>query len=75
MTTINAPDTIFCQESLPDELCRRASSSYLNDKPSLAAVLSGITHARDQDVVCLLLLKRRLVVPYSGTGAAEEALQ
>lgn len=75
MTTINMPDTIFCQESLPDEFCRRASSSYLNDKPSLAAVLSGIVHTREQDVVCRLLLKRRLVVPYARTEAAEGVLQ
>lgn len=75
MTVIEAPDTITCQDSLPDELCRRASSSCLNDRSPMTTTLSGVVHAREQDVVCALLIKRRLVVPYRGMATAEWVLQ
>lgn len=75
MTITNAPDTINFQENLPDGFCRRTSSSCSNDKPSMAAMLSGVVHAREQDVVCRLMLKRRLVMPYRWQEATPEILQ
>ncbi|WP_230534038.1 hypothetical protein [Microvirga roseola] len=64
MTATNELDAILCQEEMPDEFCRLASSSPPRDRPSLASMLSGVVSACQQDeVTCPLLLRRRLLVP------------
>jgi hypothetical protein len=57
-------DAVLCQEELPDEFSRLASSSPARDKPYVAFILSGIVpDAQDDGVTCPLLLRRRLLVP------------
>ncbi len=64
MTVTNELEAVFCQEELPDEFCRLASSSPQRDKPSVAFMLSGVIPASQQDeVTCPLLLRLRLLVP------------
>ncbi|WP_262270919.1 MULTISPECIES: hypothetical protein [Microvirga] len=64
MTATNELDAVLCQEELPDEFSRLASSSSPRDKPSVASMLSGIIPVSSQDeVTCPLLLRRHLVVP------------
>jgi hypothetical protein len=64
MTATNEMDAILCQEELPDEFCRLASSSPPSDKPSVAYMLSGIVPANEQDgVMCPLMLRRHLIIP------------
>ena len=64
MTATNELDAVLCQEELPDEFSRLASSSPARDKPSMASMLSGIISMCSQDeVTCPLLLKRHLLVP------------
>lgn len=64
MTATNELDAVLCQEELPEEFSRLASSSPQQDRPSVALVLSGIVQASQQDeVTCPLLLRRRLLVP------------
>ena len=74
MTATNELDAVFCQEELPDEFSRLASSSPARDRPSVASMLSGIVPASQQDeVTCPLMLRRHLLVPAwrdaSGAGA------
>jgi hypothetical protein len=64
MTATNELDAVLCQEELPDEFSRLASSSPPRDKPSVASMLSGIIPVCGQDeVTCPLLLRRHLLVP------------
>ena len=64
MTATNELDAVLCQEELPDEFSRLTSSSPPRDKPSMASMLSGIISMCSQDeVTCLLLLRRHLLVP------------
>lgn len=66
MTATNELDAVFCQEELPDEFSRLASSSPHSDKFSVAFILSGIVQADQQDeVTCPLLLRRHLLIPAS----------
>ncbi|MBQ0823519.1 hypothetical protein HPT29_017705 [Microvirga terrae] len=64
MTATNELDAVLCQEELPDEFSRLASSSPPRDKTSVASMLSGIIPVCSQDeVTCPLLLRRHLLVP------------
>lgn len=64
MTATNELDAVLCQEELPDEFSRLASSSPSRDKLSVASMLSGMIPVCLQDeVTCPLMLRRRLVVP------------
>ncbi|MBB4041483.1 hypothetical protein GGR34_003160 [Microvirga flocculans] len=64
MTATNEMDAVLCQEELPDEFSRLASSSPSGDKLSVASMLSGVVPAGHPDeVTCPLLLRRHLVVP------------
>jgi hypothetical protein len=64
MTATNELDAVLCQEELPDEFSRLASSSPYRDKPSVASMLSGLIPVCHQDdVTCPLMLRRHLVVP------------
>jgi len=64
MTATNELDAVFCQEELPDEFSRLASSPSPTDKPSVASMLSGIVPANEQDdVICPLMLRRHLIIP------------
>jgi len=64
MTATNELDAVLCQEELPDEFSRLASSSPSKDKPSVASMLSGVIPMYSQDeVTCPLLLRRHLLVP------------
>jgi len=63
MTVANELDAALCQEELPDEFSRLASSSSPREKPNVAWMLSGIVQDHQQDeVTCPLLLRRHLVV-------------
>ncbi len=63
MTATNELDAALCQEDLPDEFSRLASSSSPREKPNVAFMLSGIVPAMQQDeVTCPLMLRRHLVV-------------
>lgn len=69
MTATNELDAALCQEELPDEFSRLASSSSPREKPNVASMLSGIVPADQQDeVTCPLLLRRHLVVPAWSRG-------
>ncbi|SCY00180.1 hypothetical protein [Microvirga guangxiensis] len=64
MTATNELDAALCQEELPDEFARLASSSSPYEKPNVAWLLSGIVSTCHQDeVTCPLMLRRHLVVP------------
>lgn len=64
MTATNELDAALCQEELPDEFCRLASSSSPRERPNVAWMLSGIVQDCQQDeVTCPLMLRRHLVVP------------
>lgn len=64
MTATNELDAVLCQEELPDEFSRLASSSPPRDRPSVATMLSGIVSTGAEDeVMCPLLLRRHLLVP------------
>jgi hypothetical protein len=64
MTATNELDAALCQEELPDEFCRLASSSSPRERPNVAWMLSGIVPVCEQDeVTCPLMLRRHLVVP------------
>jgi hypothetical protein len=64
MTATNELDAVLCQEELPDEFSRLASSSPPRDRPSVASMLSGIIPVCSQDeVTCPLLLRRHLLGP------------
>ncbi|MCG7392476.1 hypothetical protein MHY87_06120 [Microvirga sp. ACRRW] len=70
MTATNELDAALCQEELPDEFSRLASSSSAREKPNVAWMLSGIVAACQQDeVTCPLMLRRHLVVPALSWGA------
>ena len=74
MTATNELDAVLCQEELPDEFSRMASSSPQRDKPSVAFMLSGIVQAGQQDeVTCPLMLRRHLIVPAWRTAFAARA--
>ncbi|MXQ12872.1 hypothetical protein [Microvirga makkahensis] len=71
MTATNEMDAALCQEELPDEFSRLASSSSPREKPNVAWMLSGIVHDHQQDeVICPLMLRRRLVVQAWSRGLA-----
>jgi len=71
MTATNELDAVLCQEDLPDEFCRLASSSPPREKPYVASMLSGIVPASEQDsVMCPLLLRRHLIIPAWENGFA-----
>ena len=64
MTAANELEAVLCQEELPDEFSRLASSSPYRDKPSVASMLSGMISICHQDeVTCPLMLRRHLIVP------------
>ncbi len=64
MTATNELDAVLCQEELPDEFSRLASSSPQRDKPCVASMLSGIVPtAHEDEVTCSLLLRRHLLIP------------
>lgn len=63
MTATNELDAALCQEELPDEFSRLASSSSPRERSNVAAMLSGIVPVSQQDeVTCPLMLRRHLVV-------------
>lgn len=69
MSAANELDAVLSQEELPDEFCRLASNSPPREKPSVAALVSGLVATSEPDgVICPLLLKRGLVVPAWGNG-------
>lgn len=71
MTATNELDAALCQEELPDEFSRLASSSSPREKPNVASMLSGIVPAYQQDeVTCPLMLRRHLVVQAWSRGSA-----
>jgi len=71
MTATNELDAALCQEELPDEFSRLASSSSPREKPNVAWVLSGIVQDCQQDeVICPLMLRRHLVVQAWARGLA-----
>jgi len=64
LTATNELDAVFSQEELPDEFSRLASSSPSRDRPLVASMVSGIVPACQHDeVMCPLMLRRRLLVP------------
>lgn len=66
MTAANEIDAFLCQEELPDEFSRLASSSPPSDYTSSLSLFSGLVPTRDEDgVMCPLMLRRHLVVPSS----------
>lgn len=71
MTATNELDAALCQEELPDEFSRLASSSSPRERPNVAYMLSGIVPASQQDeVTCPLMLRRHLVVQAWSRGPA-----
>lgn len=71
MTATNELDAALCQEELPDEFSRLASSSSPREKPNVAWMLSGIVSTCQQDeVTCPLMLRRHLVVQAWSRGMA-----
>ena len=74
MTATNELDAALCQEELPDEFSRLASSSSPHEKPNVAWALSGIVSNCQQDeVTCPLMLRRHLVVQARFRGMAAPA--
>jgi hypothetical protein len=56
--------TLFCAQDLPVELLRLVTTTHTSDDPNVASMLSGLVTARQHDeVICPLMVQRRLVVP------------
>ncbi|WP_243375280.1 hypothetical protein [Microvirga solisilvae] len=71
MTATNELDAALCQEELPDEFSRLASSSSPHEKQNMAWMLSGIVSTCQQDeVTCPLMLRRHLVVQAWSRGVS-----
>jgi hypothetical protein len=68
VTAANEIEAFLCQEELPDEFCRLASSSPPSDYASVLSLFSGLVPTKDEDgVMCPLMLRRHLVVPAFAT--------
>jgi hypothetical protein len=56
--------TLFCTQDLPTELLKLVTTTHASDDPQVASMLSGLVTARQRDdVICPLMVQRRLVVP------------
>jgi hypothetical protein len=76
MTATNELDAALCQEELPDEFSRLASSASPREKPNVASMLSGIVSTWQPDeVTCPLMLRRHLVVQARSRGLSAPAQQ
>jgi hypothetical protein len=64
MSATNDLDTLLCGQDLPCELTRSFNTIHAGDELQIASMLSGVVSARqNDDVICPLMLQRRLVVP------------